>query len=70
MAKEAQTEAEAMATITDAGYTNVTNMVQHGHTWHADAVDQNGNAVSVVVDGGSGAVHPKGEGDEPVVEHH
>lgn len=59
----ASSEADATTAITSAGYTNPTNLVRHGHSWHASATDTSGNPVSVVVDG-HGGVHLDDETDD------
>ncbi len=61
-----ETEADAIAVIEGAGYTNVTDVEQHGATWHAKATSSTGQQVSVHVDG-AGKVHEHGENDAPQV---
>ena len=60
-------EAEAVAAIEAEGYSNVTNCVQHGATWHASATDSSGNACEVLIDG-QGRVKEKGDDEEPEPE--
>lgn len=66
---EVTSEADAVAAIEAAGYTNVTDVEQHGATWHANAVNSSGSTVAVLIDG-AGRVKEKGKSDEPEVEHH
>ena len=60
-------EADAVAAIEAAGYTNVRNIEQHGATWHATATDLGGDEVQVLIDG-AGKVHEKGKEEEPEPE--
>lgn len=56
-------EEDAVAAFTAAGYTEVTNVEQHGATWHASATNSAGAPVDVHIDG-AGKVHEKGEDKE------
>lgn len=58
-----QSAAEAQVVIEAAGYSNVTNLEQHGATWHADATDSAGNQFQVLIDG-HGEVKEKGADDD------
>ena len=60
-------EADAIAAIEAAGYSNVTNLEQHGATWHATATDSAGTQCEVLIDG-KGEVKQKGADDAPEAE--
>jgi hypothetical protein len=49
-------EAALTALLTAAGYSNITNVHHHGHSWHCDATDSTGAAVLLTVDG-HGGIH-------------
>jgi hypothetical protein len=59
-----QDEAALDAKLTAAGYTNVTNVEHHGHSWHCTATDAQGNSVQLIVDG-HGNVHIDDEPPAP-----
>ncbi len=58
------TDDEALAAMTAAGYTNIANMVHHGHIWKADATDTVGAAVVIVCHGKDGRVNVDDESDD------
>ena len=69
-----ENESDAIEVITEAGYSNLSNLTHHGATWHCDATNSSGAPVKVVISG-NGEVHEKGpdedDGDsaeEPVAE--
>jgi len=51
------TDAEAVAAMTAAGYTDITNLAHHGRVWRADALDASGAAVVIVCHGRDGRVN-------------
>ena len=67
---EISTEADAVAAIEGAGYTNVTNVEQHGATWHATAQNSAGSTVGVLIDGAGHVKEKGGDDDEPHPEQH
>jgi len=54
---EVTTDDQALAKMTAAGYTSITNLVHHGHTWKADALDSVGAAVVIVCHARDGSVN-------------
>jgi len=51
-----QTDDQALAALTAAGYTAVVGLTHHGHVWVGSATDATGAAVDVVVHGKTGKI--------------
>jgi hypothetical protein len=52
-----------MQALSDAGFYDVTRLMQHGHSWHGTAKNAEKIEVQVMIDG-NGGVHQKDPDDD------
>jgi len=65
-----QTDAQAVAALTAAGFTAITDLEHHGRMWKATATEANGNVCHVVVHGRNGGIVIEDDVDVPKPDLH
>lgn len=65
-----QTDAQAVAALTAAGFTAITDLEHHGRMWKATATEANGNVCHVVVHGRNGGIVIEDDVDMPKPDLH
>jgi hypothetical protein len=65
-----QTDAQAVAALTAAGFTGITDLAHHGRMWKATATEANGTVCHVVVHGRNGGIVIEDDVDVPKPDLH